>query len=363
MTVPLASSGPGPTLSYEPLADDSSRDVSATPTAVRGPGPLVDEGTFPITFLDASHRRHTVHARRHWTVRQLKVAAADATRTSAESQRLIYMGSLLRDTDTIEGALKGLDGERIVHLFPRPQTASVPTPGEVETDRDGGGIPDQGSGGGRPMILPTPEIFQAQQRVRLLAFLLLFISSMQVLTLATILLGRPPADEYDSDAAAPPGDPTQISPEISVRSWKRGDAWNMALSLLGVYVGLVGIRSSTETSPGLSRRYLYGLAATGVIWIALLYHSEVVVILRHQGDGGEDVVGAGPRVYAQAALGCAFTVAVWGICWLRAWQYTRVLEEEERDLAGDDLDLEEEGVEVEGGNNNDGESVSFTQIV
>lgn len=346
---------------------------------------VVDEGTVPITFLDASHNRFTISARRHWTVRQLKNSASDVCNTPAEAQRLIYMGALLEDFDTLERALRGLEGEKIVHFYPRPvATQNTSASGDATSDAGDGaageGAPD--SRRQRDSILVTPEIFQAQQRIRLLAFLLLFICSMNVLTLATIFLGPSAQEDSFDDVPGPPGDPTQITPEASARSWKRSDVWNMLLGLVGVYFGLLGIRSSTETGLNIARRYFYGLLATGIIWISLQYHSDVIVIMRQKKveDSDEDDTKPGFGVYTKAALACTLTVAVWALCWLRAWQYKKVLEEEwarveaaDADQERGDLDLTEEGPgngeggenrsEDNGGDGSSRESVAFTAIV
>ena len=123
----------------------------------------------------------------------------------------------------------------------------------------------------------------------------------------------------------------------------------------------VGMRAANESTVRLAKRYLVGLFASGIGWLAYQYCLNVLVLedleeaeeteAEDADDAMSGVPGYGggsleedygdPR---SAALGTLLLpTLVWGVCWLRAWEFhslvaaaEREAEERARFLAGGD---------------------------
>ena len=146
-----------------------------------------------------------------------------------------------------------------------------------------------------------------------------------------------------------------------MRSWRATDWGDLAVSALGLYVSTVGMRAANESTVRLAKRYLVGLFASGIGWLAYQYCLNVLVLedleeaeeteAEDADDAMSGVPGYGggsleedygdPR---SAALGTLLLpTLVWGVCWLRAWEFhslvaaaEREAEERARFLAGGD---------------------------
>lgn len=363
--------------------------------------PEQDAGAVTVTVLDTAHSKFLVKADPSWTVARFKAAGARSHGVPPSSQRLVYMGRLLDDTSTLDEC--GLDGEdRIVHLFPKPNVV-LRTEDDELGELDGiasggrGGAPGSASaespsgtasaGGAHVpqifldaneatspvLVLSSQEIFEAMHRVKLLSFLLLIMSSMELLTLFSIMMGGVP----DTDGASngygggyddiPPGDPTDTGPpsysgggpgggqQVQMRTWRTSDWADLAVSVLGLYVATVGIKATTESTVFLARKYFYGLVLAGLSWNAYQYYLNVQVYNEAEeaaeqaaedaddGSGGGAGAGGGgsglgPNVAPDygspytAALGTLMIpMAVWVMCWFRAWEFQSLMVQAEEE--------------------------------
>ena len=293
----------------------------------------------------------------------------------ASSQRLIYMGKLLQDSQTLRESNIS-KSECVVHLFPKPNvvvmspnvtdgstcpTTHEPTSGNqanyaIPTEEEeviAAHIPqiiiDHDAMQHSYTIFTSNELYEAQHRVKLLSFILLIISSMELLTLFTIFLA-PPVPPDDSDDNIPPGDPTDYtnptnSADIQYRTWRQTDYVDVFVSVAGVYVALLGLRASTENTLAGSKKYFFGLVAVGLSWLGYYFFLGVMDGKKMQqeqqekqndqdgGDANDDdsLMTPGGNIYTETLVGLTLPVAVWIICFLRAWQFRSLIAEAQRE--------------------------------
>lgn len=378
-----------------------------------------DDGTsITITILDTAHSKFDVRADPSWTVARFKKAGTARHGVAASGQRLIYMGRLLDDMTTLEecglGASAAGEENKIVHLFPKPNVVvrTEDQHGDVNQALSAGGnggdstaasnpstgTPAGGSGAHVPqiyldaneasspvLILSSQEIFEAMHRVKLLSFLLLIMSSMELLTLFSIMMGGVPdtdaANGYSSYSGGgyediPPGDPTDTGPptpsydgqQVQMRTWRNSDYADLVVSCLGLYVSTLGIKATTESTVFLARQYFYGLILAGLAWNGYQYYLNVQVYKEAEeaaeqaaedaDDGGGGGGGLGPNEapdydspYSAAFGTLMIPLGVWFMCWFRAWEFQALMlaaeeeaQERSRMLTGsqnDDRDVEE----------------------
>ena len=361
-----------------------------------------DDGTsITITILETAHSKFYVRADPSWTVARFKKAGATRHGVAASGQRLIYMGRLLDDMTTLEecglGSTGDVEESKIVHLFPKPNVVvrSEDEHGDVSQalsagGREGGdsstatasnpstGNPAGSSGAHVPqiyldaneasspvLILSSQEIFEAMHRVKLLSFLLLIMSSMELLTLFSIMMGGVPdtdaANGYSSYSGGgyediPPGDPTDTGPpqpsydgqQVPMRTWRNSDYADLVVSCLGLYVSTLGIKATTESTVFLARQYFYGLVLAGLAWNGYQYYLNVQVYKEAEeaaeqaaddaDDGGGGGGGLGPNEAPDygspysAALGTLMIpLGVWFMCWFRAWEFQTLMQAAEEE--------------------------------
>ena len=379
-----------------------------------------DDGTsITITILDTAHSKFDVRADPSWTVARFKKAGTARHGVAASGQRLIYMGRLLDDMTTLEecglGASDAGEENKIVHLFPKPNVVvrTEDQHGDVNSALSAGGNggdptaaasspstgnPPGSSGAHVPqiyldaneasspvLILSSQEIFEAMHRVKLLSFLLLIMSSMELLTLFSIMMGGVPdtdaANGYSSYGGGgyediPPGDPTDTGPptpsydgqQVQMRTWRNSDYADLVVSCLGLYVSTLGIKATTESTVFLARQYFYGLILAGLAWNGYQYYLNVQVYKEAEeaaeqaaedaDDGGGGGGGLGPNEapdygspYSAAFGTLMIPLGVWFMCWFRAWEFQSLMvaaeeeaQERSRMLTGsqnDDRDVEE----------------------
>lgn len=348
---------------------------------------MEDEGRIAVVVLDTRQRKFRVMAKPDWTVAQFKENSEAVHKVPASSQRLIYMGKLLQDSQTLRESNIS-QPECIVHLFPKPNVVLLPTNVASSTDgRDGavsgGGDPtsshrtttavaagnqstqtdtspedvsahipqiiiDQDSMNHSYTIFTSNELFEAQHRVKLLSFILLIISSMELLTLFTIFVA-PPIPENNSDDNTPPGDPTDYtnptaSSDIQYRPWRQSDYLDLIVSMAGVYVALLGLRASTENTIAGSKQYFITLVAVGIMWLGYYFYIGVVKQEEDRDKEQEEDGGANNgnstttnntsqygNIYVQTLVSLTLPIAVWIICFYRAWQFRSLLLEAQRE--------------------------------
>jgi hypothetical protein len=288
------------------------------------------------------------------------------------------MGKLLDDADVLREC-KLDESEKVVHLFPKPRivvkastsnepsssdtTSSQHEPISSNIESDSGDNVNHDTHAHIPQIvlddampsgiITTNELFEAQQRVKLLSFILLIISSMELLTLVTVFLGSDGSNGENADDY-PPGDPTDYVTSLSsgygsadgeqLRTWKQSDYADVVVSGLGVYVAMLGLKASTENTPELALRYFAGLVVVGFGWLGYYFYLSVSEGRKQQqnsndpdGSGSEsgstagDGSQAGGNVYANAAAGLLIPVMVWLTCFFRAWRFRVMLLEAQQD--------------------------------
>jgi len=350
-----------------------------------------DDGTsLTITILDTAHSKFYVRADPSWTIARFKAAGTARHSVAASGQRLIYMGHLLDDMSTLEecglgGSGAGGDEEeeanKIVHLFPKPNVVVRAEDehgdvGQALSAGGGGGSAAGSSGAHVPqiyldaneasspvLVLSSQEIFEAMHRVKLLSFLLLIMSIMELLTLFSIMMGGVPdtdaANGYSSYSGGgyediPPGDPTDTGPPVpsydgqpmQMRTWRSSDYADLFVSCLGLYVSTLGIKATTESKVFLARQYFYGLILAGLAWNGYQYYLNVQVYKEAEeaaeqaaedaDDGGGG--GLGPNQapdygspYSAAFGTLIIPFAVWFMCWFRAWEFHSLMVQAEEE--------------------------------
>jgi len=196
------------------------------------------------------------------------------------------------------------------------------------------------------LILSSNEVFEAQHRVKLLCLLLLVMSSFELLTLVTMMLGGPETPES--------GLPT----DGTMRTWQNTDYIDLIISCFGVYVATLGIKATTENTLGLARCYLYCLVLSGISWNAFFFFTSVERAKEESGmddDVYNDSVfqddTQDTSVYAQATLAMLLPLFVWSMCFVRAWQFQHLihlaeLEAQQRGIFGENLQVIEQDENV-----------------
>lgn len=345
----------------EEVPDDSVTETSTTGTdeeasTTTDAAPLADENAaaeeeedhIELVIMDPAHRKFKVSADPEWTVKDLKQQGTKIHKVPAASQRLIYMGRLLQDEDTLQDV--GLtEPKTIIHLFPKPRVVISSGTGAEETmpTNDGAHIPrivldpDEAERRSSILVLGSAEIMEAQNNVRLLSFLLLIICSMELLALFTIMLGVPPQDSDDPSEATPPpsnGTDDQFYPpnEMEIRTWRNSDYIDLVISTFGFYVATLGIKATTENTMRLARQYLAGTIVVGIAWNVYYYFLNVQAgkeaYNSHRGESSDDdFVPAESEFYAQALFAMMLPAMLWFMCCARAWQFHRLLQEAEEE--------------------------------
>eukprot|EP00560_Eucampia_antarctica_P001102 CAMPEP_0197841826 /NCGR_PEP_ID=MMETSP1437-20131217/46398_1 /TAXON_ID=49252 ORGANISM="Eucampia antarctica, Strain CCMP1452" /NCGR_SAMPLE_ID=MMETSP1437 /ASSEMBLY_ACC=CAM_ASM_001096 /LENGTH=422 /DNA_ID=CAMNT_0043451631 /DNA_START=92 /DNA_END=1360 /DNA_ORIENTATION=- len=319
-----------------------------------------DDG-FNVIILDSAQAKFTVKSDPCWTIEQFKRAGCKIHKISPEAQRLIYMGRLLQDSQTLKDC--GIDEhDKIIHLFPKPQVVisnsnnNDTEDGEDQSSSGGAHVPqiivdaDEAERRSQILILSSHEIFEAQHRVKLCSFLLLVVCSMELLTLFTIVLGVPSSPSSSSSGASrhgsfgdvgmddeiPPGEPTDttnnggangngLSPDI--RTWQNGDYADLFISSLGFYVATLGIKATTENTVALAKKYFFLLTIVGIGWLSYYYYLNVQAEEQSFREKDEEDDLSNSDLYIQAFVSLLLPIVVWAFCFVRAYQFSRLLQE------------------------------------
>lgn len=388
------------------------------------------------------------------TVRDLKVAGAAVHQIAVDQQRLIYRGALLNDATLLSTA--GIVAPNtLVHLFPKPRVivvnnnntnsnnttnasnishdpsfGSTPTPTDSATTNEGARVPtivlDQAEADRRGdiLVLSSMDYMEAVNNVKLFSFMLLIVSSMELLSLLAIFLGdgAPPLQQttqsaYSTGSSSSPPNSNALDPYDALTPFSMHDdffpddddkdnknnaaddaydsshtpnesnnhpsihnnnsnhtlngdttsgaldpvymlleQWtplkyvDVLLSLLGIYVALLGIRASNENCIQTARRYWIGTAVVALLWLAYnytfsLHYDEAVQDELEQGlhtpyteqfetmSGGGDGGSLVMDVYNMALEAMILPALVWGLCIFRAWHFHHLLAEAEAEAA------------------------------
>jgi len=249
------------------------------------------------------------------------------------------------------------------------------------------------------LVLGSSDFLEAQNNVKLFSFLLMVISSIELFNLLLILMGVPPDgtqnqnNSYDhntmdddifhietnatttttsltysssSNNNAPyqgvdPYEQAQLNEEM--QTWHPRNNVDLIISAVGVYVALLGIRATNETTLRVAKHYLIGTVVVGVAWMA--YNSWFTVHVDQEFDqmkrderhnhtfapangtdaDNEEQYGASDmhyddddipyktdwEYYQQNMSLMMIPGMVWILCCVRAWQFQHLLEEAEQE--------------------------------
>jgi Ubiquitin family len=433
--------------------------------------------TITVTILDFMHQKFQVTVPVDGTVLDLKRCGYLIHKVPVSRQRLIYLGKLLADDSSLVSS-KVISNGITIHLFPKPRVIVVDNNnnntngGKSSTDSTSGDSTSVGdstndnetnnddnatnnnAGGARVptivmnadeaerrshiLVLGSPDYLEAQNNVKLFSFMLLIISSIEILNILTIALKIPEiqqpqqegiptqsANNVDDDITFIPfgpnsnftinntnpyyyntSDPTQeeyaILHNISSNAreevlslythWSWLSWFDLIISVIGVYVAMLGIRATNDNQLRVAKQYLYGTCTTAFGW--LLYNYIITFEADEIIDNGRDRfkqynftdVGHGymsnggyynddalynqysnsyydtndnnnpdnQSVYMQALQVMLLPAMVWIVCILRAYQFSSLLQEaeieaenrirEELRLAVDDDDDEDDSI-------------------
>jgi len=319
-----------------------------------------------VILMDAAQSKFNIKCDPQWKVSEFKDVSAGVTKVPPPSQRLIHMGKLLRDDATL-GEFGITEDDKIIHLFPKPNvvihnnnsssnnTASTNGNNDQSNGNSSGDNANNDGGGGAEgahvpqivldaeeasrrsqiLILSSQEIFEAQHRVKIFSFLLMIISSMELLTLMTLFVGvqaeDPTGNGGGSTNSAPPGNPTDTPPtnnaSMQMRTWQDSDYFDTLISAFGFYVSLLGIKATTENTLQLAKRYFLCLVAAGIGYNCYYYYTNVQQEQKHAEERNQHI---GPsELYTTAFMGILLPLTVWLLCIIRAYQFQNLIREAE----------------------------------
>ncbi|CAM9817473.1 unnamed protein product, partial [Phaeothamnion confervicola] len=254
---PLSTSRP------PPLAASSSYRAVAVEEDERG-------GTMSIKVLDVQGHTYSLTVASDATVAALKDQLVEVSQVERERQRIIHMGKVLQDGDTL--ASHKVQCGTTLHLFQRPKgVLPLPPPPLDPADPAAaargsisavagipGGVPhltvhggDYGSAG--LFGDAAWQLDNARRGLRFLASFLFLVQTMQALEALAIITG--------------PNDHTDRAVSFLIYAI-------LLRSVMGMAVGALGVRASHGTEPAVLRLYFWGLVLTGIV--AILIRADVL---------------------------------------------------------------------------------------
>jgi len=366
------------------ISTSSSSNTSTSSTEMKQLAPDDDGTRITLTILDFCHTKFKVSTNPSWTVLQLKQQGLAVHKVPVAQQRLIYRGKLLNDASTLKDS--GIhEDDVIVHLFPKPRVVisnsnNANTNGDATASDDSGAVAtanDDNNGARVPtivldaaeaerrssiLVLGSPDYLEAQNSVKLFSFMLLMISSIELLNLLAIALGVPqsndanttnlsgipmnteddifePFDPQSSNNASQPADDSgTIDPNapIQYEQWGWPNSVDLVISVVGFYVALIGIKASNENTMRLAKQYLWGTAAVGVAWWLFNYYmtieiDETIEEEREQRDDDSFPPMSNKDIYNQALSVMVLPGLLWIMCCFRAFQFHFLLREAEEE--------------------------------
>ncbi|GMH57150.1 hypothetical protein TrRE_jg12310, partial [Triparma retinervis] len=192
--------------------------------------------------MDMTGSKFTLNASPTTTIHNLKLSSYRLHSIPPPQQRLVYMGKALNAAATsLRMAVNGI-----------PSNAN---------GRGGDGRPDEAANltdsEMRDLADDLTETVENRRRVKMLGALLILVSLMQLLTLFTILAGiqsepNPSSAGYGgaavdcSDPVNCHSPPSESSAAYVQRKWKNADFVDLAISVMGVWVGMTGLKASQD---------------------------------------------------------------------------------------------------------------------
>ncbi|KAL7579985.1 hypothetical protein ACA910_004977 [Epithemia clementina (nom. ined.)] len=354
-----------------------------------------------VVILDVAQKKFHVPVHPTASVSNLKLAGSKVHKVPPDRQRLIYRGKMLQDEDVLSDV--GITSDRtIVHLFPKPRVVIKDNSNSNNRDAAGGGdratsstsnrngadnedddeddqgarVPtivldaDEAERRSQILVLGSSDYLEAQNNVKLFSFMLLIISSIELMNLLAVALGVPQEDgtegslspnaDYtvtiDDDIFKPPDD-TNFSSNSSwynnsssnygggaeiVETWEAANWVDLVISAMGVYVGILGLQATTHNTLRLAKSYLIGTVATGVAWMifnfVMTYEIDEETEQHREGENESNntnnddfVVLTDGDLRWQAVSVMVLPGMVWSLCCLRAWQFQHLLMEAEQE--------------------------------
>jgi hypothetical protein len=318
-----------------------------------------------VVILDSAQTKFNVQANPDWTIGKFKKVGETVHKIPPLSQRLIYRGKLLADSNTLREC--GIQDKVILHLFPKPRvvvtSSSTDTSSVAPAESMGGAhVPqivldeDEAERRGQILVLGSVEIAEAQNNVKLLSLLLLVVCSMRLLALFSIAMGvaDDPSSEYQDDLVpnhdndddrggnstngggdGGGGYPSHDA-DYQTRPWETADYFDLVVSAIGFYVATLGMKATTENTLRVANNYLIGTFIAGVGWNLWNIFLYLLFVKDETGPKPDDdqTVSLDRDDFATVAF---FTVVlpllVWFLCCLRAHQFRQLLEEAEQEAA------------------------------
>lgn len=341
---------------YQTIAgddDDSSADI------------VVKKEGIEVIILDFTHSRFSVQLPSlESTILDLKTAGALLHSVNVNQQRLIYQGKLLTDESSLQAS--GICNGSIVHLFPKPRVVVVNNNNTNSADSEGeetsgeesrGRVPtivldqDEADRRGQILVLGNSDYVEAVNNVKLFSFMLLIISTIELLNLMAVALGeggataandaKPYIEHDDFFPSAEDDDISSNDNETSTtddytnpyQTWTPLSWIDLVVSVLGIYVALLGIRASNENALVVARLYMIGTAITGIGWLVynFIINFEIDEIEREQGASSPHPSMSNNSVFNEAVQAMVLPAVVWGLCVFRAWQFQHLLAEAEQE--------------------------------
>mmetsp|Transcript_36797 Transcript_36797/g.41948 ORF Transcript_36797/g.41948 Transcript_36797/m.41948 type:complete len:376 (-) Transcript_36797:239-1366(-) len=315
------------------------------------------EEMIKIVLMDPAQKRFDILVDPSWSIARLKEEGFVIHKIPSSQQRLIYMGRLLSNDIILSDAKINKDGI-IVHLFPKPRVVVQQNQGDQINNENNAGDgahvpqivldPDEAEMRSSILVLGSAEILDAQNNVKLLSFLLLIITSMQLLALfATFLhVQELPTDDTTSN----PNDHYQ-----NVDTWKNSNYFELLLYLFGFYSAMLGIKATTENTRRLAFRYLICTVFCGIFWNVFYYYANY----EEKNDKHPESEAETREMLVETFYGSLIPMAIWVMCCTRAYQFHFLLREAE--FEAETRIQNELNMQVEDINNDETTNRSITQ--
>lgn len=316
-----------------------------------------------LVIMDPAQNRFDVAANPSWSVARLKKEGVTVHKIPGIQQRLIFMGRLLSDDIILTDAKINKDG-LIVHLFPKPRVvvqgdncANESATGQNEESGVVSGAhvpeivldPDEAEMRSSILVLGSAEILETQNNVKLFSFLLLLVTSMELLALFSLLLGVP----EDVPSNEPTDDDISHHHSTEIRTWKNSDYFDLALNLFGFYSAMLGIKATTENTRRLAFRYLLCTVICGIFWNAFYYYINYEGVKKYDQDEHkyhDKPLHTTEDYLKKAFIAITIQIAIWAMCCMKAYQFHQLLEEAELEAEAriqNELNMQEEDIETE----------------
>jgi hypothetical protein len=353
---------------------NSEQDALTSVSTIEERTPDDDGERITVVIMDPAQNKFDVSVNPSWNVGRLKKEGVAIHKIARAQQRLIFMGRMLADETTLAEAKIQKDGV-IIHLFPKPrvvvQSSSLTNNHNgnttVNMDEDSmptGGAhvpqiildPDEAQMRSQILVLGSAEILDAQNNVKLLSFLLIIITSMELLALFMIMLGIPQEpDEITVDDQTSNDDATghhnshhgsgSAGGPDDIRMWRNSDYFDLALNLFGFYAAMLGIKAATDNTRRLAFRYLICTIICGVFWNAFYFYLNFEVEQEIDQKEGHSLAPTSDLL-VQAFFAILIPMMIWCMCCMRAHQFHALLEEAEveaEERIQSELQMQEEG--------------------